>query len=183
MMIEDALAEIADQVNAILDELGTDFRLEFQFEREIQRPARTCEACGEVFPESEKVKFCEQCGAERGREKSDELRPMVREGDRLQEFDQDSGAGRSILALATRVVLSRFLGATILFLDEVCSALDDYHLPFMIRLLRKLPAMGFRQVFVISHQKQIAEATPCNILVVRFPSEARSTVGWEEAVA
>jgi len=183
MMIEDALLEIADQVNGILEELGTDHRLEFEFERELRRPERSCSGCGEVFPESERVKFCDQCGAPRGREKSDELRPMVREGDRLQEFDQDSGAGRDLLALATRVVISRFLGATILFLDEVGGSMDDYHLPAMIRLLRRLPAYGFNQVFVISHQQQIAEAMPRNILALRDPAAQCTSLTWEEAPA
>jgi len=179
MMIEDAMIEIVDGVNTILDDLGTDHRLEFEFERELQKLASHCDGCGAEFPETAKVKFCEHCGAERGRERADEMRPMVREGDRLQEFTQDSGAGRALIALAVRIVLSRFMGATVLFLDEVTSELDDYHLPTMIRLLTKLPEMGFRQVFVISHQKQIADAMPRNIVVTRIPSESRSTVGWE----
>jgi DNA repair exonuclease SbcCD ATPase subunit len=104
---------------------------------------------------------------------------MVREGDRLQEFGQDSGAGRDLLALAVRVVLSEFLGASILFLDEVSGSLDDYHRPTLLRLLRRLPRMGFTQVFVISHQKEVAEALPRNILVLRIPSEGRSEIGWE----
>lgn len=181
MMVEDALIEIADKVNDILEGLGTDHRLEFHFERELQRPARTCLDCGFVFPESERIKHCEQCGAERGREKSDELRPMVREGDRLQEYDQDSGAGRALLALATRVVLSQFLGATVLFLDEVSGMLDDYHLPMLIRLLRRLPDLGFSQVFIISHQKEVAEALPRNLLILRIPTEGRSELTWEVA--
>jgi DNA repair exonuclease SbcCD ATPase subunit len=183
MMIEDALLEISDQVNGILEELGTEHRLEFQFERELQRPEKTCSGCGEVFPESERIKFCDQCGAPRDREKSDELRPMVREGERLQEFNQDSGGGRDLLALATRVVISRFLGATILFLDEVGGSLDDFNLPAMIRLLRRLPTYGFNQVFVISHQKQIADAMPRNILALRDPDAQRTSLAWEEAGA
>jgi len=179
MMIEDSINEITVQVNEILKSLGTDHRLEFRFEREIQSLAKSCYGCGQAFPKSARVKICDACGKNRGRERVDELKPMVREGDRLQEFAQESGAGRALLALATRIVLSRFLGYTVLFLDEVCSSLDDYHLPTMIRLIRKLPKLGFKQVFVISHQKEIAEAMPRNIMVVRHSSENRSQVEWE----
>lgn len=176
MMIEDALVDIEVAVNNILDDLGCDHRLEFQYERELKHPAKTCFECGEVFPESAKAKYCKTCGAVRQRERTDDLSPMVREGNRLQTFDQDSGAGKSLLALATRIAMSQFLGARVLFLDEVCSDLDDYHLPIMIRLLHRLPTMGFKQVFVISHQRVIAEALSQGIWVTRFQNESRSEV-------
>lgn len=176
MMIEDALVDIEAAVNNILEDLGCDHRLEFSYERELKHLAKACFECGESFPETATVKYCKQCGAKRQRDRTDDLTPMIREGDRVQTYDQDSGAGRSLVALAVRVAMSQFLGAKILFLDEVCSDLDEYHLPIMIRLLHKLPSMGFKQVFVISHQRALAEALPRGIWVTRFQGESRSEV-------
>ena len=176
MLIEEALEEISGQVNLILEELGTDHRLKFDAERELKRSSRTCEFCGYVFPESEKIKTCLECQADRGKEKTDELRPMIIEGDRKQDFEQDSGAGRGLVALATRIAMSRFLGARILFLDEVSGMLDAYHLAMLVKLLHRLPQMGFRQVFVISHQKEVDEAMPNQIAVVRIQEEGRSEI-------
>jgi DNA repair exonuclease SbcCD ATPase subunit len=176
MMIENALEEIEGQVNYILEQLGTDHRLKFDPERSLKRLSRTCFECGEVFGEGSKEKFCPECGVARQNERSDELRPMIVENGRKQAFELDSGAGRALVALATRAAMSRFLGASVLFLDEVSGALDDYHLTLLIRLLHKLPSMGFKQVFVISHQKEVDATSPIQIVVSKIQEEGRSTV-------
>jgi len=176
MMIEDALEEIEGQVNLFLEELGTDHRLKFDSERELKRMSRTCYECGFVYDESSKEKFCADCGSARVKERSDELRPMIIEGNRKQSFEMDSGAGRALVALATRATMSKFLGASVLFLDEVSSSLDGYHQEMLIKLFHKLPSMGFNQVFVISHQKEVADAMASQIVVTRIQEEGRSTI-------
>lgn len=176
MMVENALEEIEGQVNSILEELGTDHRLKFDPERLLKRLSRTCYECGAVFEEGNKEKFCPECGLARQNERSDELRPMIVENGRKQAFELDSGAGRALVALATRAAMSRFLGASILFLDEVSGFLDDYHLTLLIRFLNKLPSLGFKQVFVISHQKEVDASSPTQIVVSRIQEEGRSTL-------
>lgn len=174
MLIEDALEEISTQVNLILEDLGTDHRLTFDSERELKRPARVCYECGSLFADGAKEKFCPECGRPRGKDRTDELRPMIVEGDRKQTFGQDSGGGRALVALATRVAMSRFLGATILVFDEVSGALDPYHQALLIRFLHKLPSLGFHQVFVISHQKEVDDTMPSRIVATRYQDEDRS---------
>jgi len=176
MMIENALEEIEGQVNYVLEQLGTDHRLKFDPERALKRLSRSCFECGATFEEGSKEKFCPECGAVRQNERSDELRPMIVENGRKQAFELDSGAGRALVALATRAAMSRFLGASVLFLDEISGALDDYHLTLLIRLLHKLPSMGFKQIFVISHQKEVDATAPVQIVVNRIQEEGRSTV-------
>jgi len=176
MLIEDALEAISSQVNSILSDLGTDHRLAFDSERELKKRAKVCFECGYVFEETAKVKFCAECGAERQRDRADELRPMICEGDRKQTYEQDSGAGKDLVALATRVAMSKFLGAPFLLLDEISGAFDEYHLAMAVKLLHKLPALGFRQVFIISHQKEIEQAVNNRIEVTRYQEEQRSTL-------
>ena len=176
MLIEDALDAISTQVNSILSDLGTDHRLEFDSERELKKKAKVCFECGYVFEETAKIKFCAECGAERQRDRTDELRPMICEGDRKQTYEQDSGAGKDLVALATRVAMSKFLGAPFLLFDEISGAFDEYHLAMAVKLLHKLPALGFRQVFIISHQKEIEEAVNNRIEVTRYQEEQRSTM-------
>jgi len=175
MMIEGSLREIESQVNAILEDLGTDHRLEFDTERELKRMSKVCFECGAIY-DTAKEKFCDVCGKPRKRDVSDELRPMIVEGDRKQMFDQDSGAGRGLVALATRVAMSRFLGATVLFLDEISGMLDEYHLGMLIRFLHKLPSMGFTQVFVITHEQEVEDALQYKVYVTRYQEETRSVV-------
>jgi len=178
-MVQESLRQIERQVNSILEKLGTDHRLRFETGRELKSLAKVCRKCGAPFPDSARVKKCTECGADRPRERSDELRPMITEGSRKQTFDQDSGAGRALIALATRVSIALFLGAKVLFLDEVCGALDSYHLDLMIRLLQELPRMGFRQVFVISHQQEVADSIRQKIVATRIQEENRSELSVE----
>jgi DNA repair exonuclease SbcCD ATPase subunit len=99
---------------------------------------------------------------------------MVVDGNRKQEFDQDSGAGKGLIALATRIAMSRFLGARVLMLDEVSGAFDAYHLDLFIRLLHKLPELGFTQVFVISHQREVDESMQNQVVVTRYQEHGYS---------
>lgn len=180
MIVEEALEEIEGQVNSILEEMGTEHRIRFDSQRELLKPAKYCRECGTVYPESaRKDSKCSKCGSERGNEMADELRPMVVEGSEEHEFDSDSGAGRGLLALATRVAMSKFLGATVLFLDEVSGMLDSYNLGMFVRLLHQLPGLGFRQVFVVSHQDEVDSALQAKIVVTRHQDEQRSEVGWK----
>lgn len=176
MMIAEALDEIAIRVNLILEDLGVDPRLMFEHERELRTRAKVCYKCGYIFSQLSKEKICTDCGELRGMDKSDELRPMVVEGDRIQHFDLDSGAGRGLIALATRVSMAIFLGSKILFLDEVTGMLDEYHLGTMIKFLHNLTEMGFNQIFVISHNKEIIESAPFQIRILRYQEEDRSEI-------
>jgi DNA repair exonuclease SbcCD ATPase subunit len=158
--------------------MGADHRVEFTFEEELKEKARSCRGCGHAY-EDGKARKCPECGAERGMRVSDKLTVRVRDAGHLQSFDQDSGGGKALLAFAVRVALARFLGASVLFLDEVCAELDDENLKLLVETIHKLPEFGFRQVFVISHRREVAEAMPRNIVVTRDPEEGCSSYRLE----
>lgn len=174
-LIEDALEDIEGQVNQILEELGTDHRIHFESEKENRKYESVCSYCGHTYAKGN-ITNCPECSAVRTLEFKAEIRPMVLEGSRVQSLNLDSGAGRALISLATRIAISRFLGASILFLDEVTGSLDAYHLGLIIRLLHRLPALGFRQIFVISHQKEVDESIPFQIKIRRLPNKQYSTI-------
>jgi DNA repair exonuclease SbcCD ATPase subunit len=91
----------------------------------------------------------------------------------------DSGGGKAVLALAVRVALSKMLGATLLFLDEIDGALDPSALDELGNMLRSLPGLGFEQVFVISHRPEIADGMERKIVVERDRGRGASTLTVE----
>jgi DNA repair exonuclease SbcCD ATPase subunit len=91
----------------------------------------------------------------------------------------DSGGGKAVLALAVRVALSKMLGAKVLFLDEICGALDPSALDELGSMLRALPGLGFEQVFVISHRDEIASGMERKIVVTRDRMSGSSTFSLE----
>jgi len=165
MQIENSLITVESQVNSILEMMGTDHRLEFSFETELKRKASVCYECGYIFEGSEKE--CPECQEPRGKERSDELSIHVLDTGKVQSFEQNSGGGKDLLALAVRIALARFLGSKVLFFDETCGTLDED------------TELGFKQVFMISHRPEVAEALPKNIFVTRHSVEGWSEFGWE----
>lgn len=176
MQVENALVSIQDNANDVLEELGTEHRLEFSFETYLQKKEAFCPECGFIYT---KEKKCPACNIGRDYEKSDELTVNVIDNGNVQSFGQDSGGGKDLLALAVRIGLAKFFGIKVLFLDECCGSLDEENLRLFVDMVSGLPKHGFYQVFVISHRPDVAEALPRNIEVIRNLQEARSVVTWQ----
>lgn len=176
MQIENAVLTIEGQANEILKRMGVEHRLEFGFERELKRKASVCYACGYSFDNSENS--CKVCGKERGNGKSEELVVGVRDAGSVQTFDQDSGGGKTLLALAVRIALAKYLGIRTLFLDEVCGSLDVENLRAMIETVGNLTKEGFPQVFIISHRHEVANVIPNTIVVQRDALHGKSELLW-----
>jgi len=174
--MEAAVGELEAQANEVLEKVGLPVRVEFKFGRELNRLADVCPDCGAAFPKSAKAKFCEACGSKRGKAINDDLVVNVLENGEEQELEQDSGGGQDLIALAVRIALCRFLGARVLFLDEVCGMLDTKNVSALVQVLGKLTEVGFEQVFVISHRQEVAEALSKEIQVTRYQDEGRSEI-------
>lgn len=176
LMIENGVAVLEGRANEVLREMGSDIRLKFSFEVELKRKALECPQCGQPFGESDE---CPRCGEARGMARAEEVSIRVVEGGGVQDFEQDSGGGKDLLALAVRIGLCQLLGVRVLFLDEICGSLDDENLRALIRLVTRLPEMGFDQVFVISHRPEVADAMPRRIVAER-DQDAGSSRLWVE---
>jgi DNA repair exonuclease SbcCD ATPase subunit len=93
-------------------------------------------------------------------------------------LDADSGGGKTLVGLALRIALSKFVGSSILFLDEICASLD---VPNLTKLMKSLVALiddGFRQIFVITHRREIAETLSHNLLATRDQDKQCTEIDW-----
>lgn len=177
IQIESAAGKIESMANEVLEQIGTDHRLVLSFVEELKKDEDACSACGELFEGAQRK--CKACGEARGKAKREKFNVKVIDGSGHHSFDDDSQGGKALLALAFRVAVARYLGVSVLFLDEVCGSLDSVNLERFARLVSALPRMGFHQVFVISHRQEVADMLGKKIEIVRHPEEGRSEIRWE----
>lgn len=162
---EGALAEIEDGANAMLGDIGVALSLKLAWSREGQGPAKICEACGNPFPSSAKVKTCSRCGADRG------LLTVHRLG---VDLSNRSGAAEDLAGGALQLSASAWLRAErasgwgTVYIDEPFAAMDkSLRLSFARGLLGMLTGkFGFEQGFVISHTADTVALLPGRIEVV-----------------
>jgi DNA repair exonuclease SbcCD ATPase subunit len=164
---EGSLAIIEAGANACLSRsAGIDLSVEVQWSREAASGlAKTCEACGEPFPKSQRVKECEACGEVRGPKRIE--KPEL-------ELSDSSGAADDLVGIAFQLGASSYLrrergsrwGAAII--DEPFSALDVSN---RRRFARRLAPMlqstfGFEQALVITHDQAVVSALPARVEIV-----------------
>lgn len=168
-----AVVELESATNSLLAELGADFRTEVEFERETRNYVDICPHCGSGY-EKTGAGDCPGCGERRPKATRYEPSFSVKDASGSHPFDQDSGGGKSLVAIAVRVALARMLGYRVLFLDEVCGKLDDRNLQAFVEMVARLPEVGFAQVFVVSHRPQVAASISRRIVVERDAAAGES---------
>lgn len=162
---EGALQQIQDDANDMLRECGANLSIEARWSREGKGLAGACEACGNPFPSSAKVKHCERCGTARGPKLENKLDII------LSDF---SGAAEDLAGAGIQLAASRWLreerGTTwsAALLDEPFGALDAAHRKgFAAHLTAMLSGRyGFEQAFVVAHHSSILDALPGRIEIV-----------------
>jgi DNA repair exonuclease SbcCD ATPase subunit len=162
------LAAIETSANEALEQCGVDLRVQVRWSYEGQGLARACEACGNPFPSSAKVKVCGRCGAERGQNTINRLDVVL--SDR-------SGAAEDLAGIAIQMAACAWLRAerdsqlSLAILDEPFSSLDQQHKQALAAHLTVMlgRAYGVQQAFIVSHDASVAEALPCRVQIVAGP--------------
>lgn len=177
--IENAFGVAEDSMNDVMTRLGTPLRLVFSPTRELKGWEDEC-ACGARFDGGGRV--CSQCGSKRRKKIKDEMRLEVMDAGHSSSFELDSGGGKVLISLGVRLGLSslpgrdRVVKCQHLIIDEPDGALDDPSRAMLYGLLEtKLPALGIRQVILITHH-DVKEQFNQVVEVRRFESEGRSEV-------
>jgi DNA repair exonuclease SbcCD ATPase subunit len=158
---ETALGEIEAGANRMLHESGIDLTVSVQWAREGKGLARACEACGQPYPESAKVKLCPRCTTPRG--------PLL--VNRLGvELSRRSGAMEDLGGASLQLAASAWLREeraspwSVAFLDEPFGALDAaLRRAFAAGLVRMLGESGFTQSFTVAHHPSVLDALPGRI--------------------
>lgn len=180
--IENAFSEIADEINFVLDQLGTSMQVEFKADRELGQWEDACHECGFRYPKGYKSKQCKECGADRLKKRKDELNLAVNDNGKEQNFKLESGGGKTFVSIAVRIALSRLKQRqngsefNVLFLDEIDSALDDVARENVMKLITTtlVRKFGIEQVFWVSHSKKISESVPHTLKVIRHKDYAKT---------
>jgi len=166
--IENALNQIEEEINYVLSKFGTAIEVEFRSDRQLSTWEDSCVDCGWQFPKGTRLKECKKCGSERQKKRKDELELRVRSGGTDESFRMESGGGKTIISLATRIALTLLLrrqtgsNFNVLFLDEPDAAFDEANRDKFMKLITTvlIHELGFEQVFWISHFKDIQESIP-----------------------
>lgn len=162
---EGALQQIQDDANSMLRECGANLSIEARWSREGKGLASACEACGNPFPSSAKVKHCERCGAARGPKLENKLDIVLSDW---------SGAAEDLAGAGIQLAASRWLREergtswSTALLDEPFGALDAAHRKgFSAHLTAMLSGRyGFEQAFVVAHHSSVLDALPGRIEIV-----------------
>lgn len=171
--IENCFQEIEDNVNFILGCLNNEYAVSFKPDRELTSWEEHCVSCGHTFGKGAKKPECPECGTERFKKRKDELRVMIVEKGKEISFNMASGGLKTIVSLAIRAALSMLVrrqsgsNFSVLFLDEIDSALDEAYRETLMDLVSQvfIKRLGFTQIFWISHNKSISQSVPHTLLV------------------
>ena len=161
------LSDIEAGANELLVGAGIDLSVRVRWGREGGGLASHCQACGQPFPTSQKVKECAVCGAARG--------PKIIEKLELELSCASDGAAEDIAGLAMQLSAASWLRArrqaawSSVFIDEPFAAADSRIGMLLASRLRALLGgrYSFRQAFVISHNAALTESMPGRIEIVR----------------
>ena len=168
-LAEGALSEIEDGANSLLRDASIDLSIAVQWSREGNGLARVCDACGNPFPASTRVKVCTRCNAGRG--------PLL-----INKLDFDlsdrSGAAEDLAGIALQLSASAWLRTErgslweTAILDEPFGALDSWNRKSLGRHLASLLSgkYGFTQSFVVAHTPDVLASLPGRIEIVGNPT-------------
>lgn len=162
---EGGLGEIEEGANGMLRDANLDLSIAVQWSREGTGLAKACDACGNPFPSSAKVKTCPRCSAVRGPQLINKLEFAL--SDRSGAAEDLSGIALQLSAAAWLRNERGSLWETAL-LDEPFSQCDKTN---RMALGKHLAALlggryGFCQSFTVSHDRQTTESLPGRIEIV-----------------
>lgn len=180
--IENAFQEIEDDINFILEKMGTEMQVSFNADKELGKWEDECVGCGWRFPKYYRRNDCKKCGEPRRKKRKDELHFSVVENENETDFQMESGGGKTFVSLAVRIALTALKqrqnssNFNVLFLDEIDSALDEDAREQIMKLVTTIlmKHFGFQQIFWVSHNKAIKESVPFTLKVIRFEDYAKA---------
>ena len=152
------LAQIGDYANLMMVEAGIDLNVEIQWEYEGKKLAGSCEMCGAAFPSSDRIKKCEECGAERGKIIVQDLDFLM--SDTSGAADASGGIWLQLSA-GSWLLAKRDSPWTTAMIDEPFGEMDrTVRRAAAKQLLQLIGRSAYRQVFVISHAPETVDMYP-----------------------
>jgi DNA repair exonuclease SbcCD ATPase subunit len=161
---EGALADISRGANGALAASGIELSVKIRWSREGEGLAAVCDACGNPFPKSRKVKECEGCGAARGANLINKLD--------IEQSDESGATGDlagAMIQLAGGAWLRRDRGSrwASALIDEPFGQLDETHQRALAAHFSALLRNNqYEQAFIIAHHRGALEALPGRIEIV-----------------
>lgn len=175
--VDNSLGTIQDKVNMILKLSGLDLTMHFSPDKEIGGKEPVC-ICGHHFVKGHRGD-CPDCGMERQNRRKTEMNIRIIEKGKERKFKMDSGGGKTLIAFAVRIAINLIkreqgkMKLNMLFLDEVDAPFDDFHLQKLITVITTtlIKSFNYRQIILISHNKEIRDSVDDIIKVVRYSND------------
>jgi DNA repair exonuclease SbcCD ATPase subunit len=167
-----SVAELEVRINEALLKLGTAIQVFIEPYRTLTTKDPTCDVCGYEYTSG--ISLCPFCKTKRKNKRKETLDIQIQGKAYNVNFDEDSGGGRLLVALAIRLALwsiykdrGMMQGIDFMVMDEVCSPLDVSARQQMLRFFYDLKeSYDLSQLYIISHTDISDTILPC-ITVVR----------------
>ena len=184
LQLDNALVEVEERCNSILDSMDVSGRIRFSTSRELSSQwDPICGECGETDFVKGK---CSSCQSPRQRKRKDELRVEIVHADKVRKFGRESMGAQFLLSFGVRMacmaMLSESLGVPLdlLLLDEPLGNLDEVNRERLLSIVvnRLRTDFGVRQCFVISHVGEVRDIADRTLVVTRYRNHSK--VRWEK---
>lgn len=167
-----SVAELEVRINEALLKLGTAIQVFIEPYRTLTSKEPTCDVCGYEYTSG--ISLCPFCKTKRKNKRKETLDIQIQGRAYNVNFDEDSGGGRLLVALAIRLALwsiykdkGMMQGIDFMVMDEVCSPLDVSARQQMLRFFYDLKeSYDLSQIYIISHT-DISDTILPGITVVR----------------
>lgn len=167
-----SVAELEVRINEALLKLGTSIQVFIEPYRTLTTKEPTCDVCGYEYTSG--ISLCPFCKTKRKNKRKETLDIQIQGRAYNVNFDEDSGGGRLLVALAIRLALwsiykdkGMMQGIDFMVMDEVCSPLDVSARQQMLRFFYDLKeSYDLSQLYIISHT-DISDTILPGITVVR----------------
>lgn len=165
------LDQVSRICNEILETLESNKRVQFTPFQELGSYEKVCPVCGGSEWLSGR---CTGCGAERPKKRKYQPSLEILDGRSTRIFELESGGEKVLISFAVRLACAYLVASmtgfqsNFIILDETFAMLDAANRQRLLHLVtEKLPKIGYKQLFLISHHSDILSTITRTITVDR----------------
>jgi DNA repair exonuclease SbcCD ATPase subunit len=165
------LHQVSNICNEILETLESNKRIQFTPYQELGTYEKVCPVCGGSEWSGGR---CSGCGTDRPKKRKYQPSLEILDGRSTRIFELESGGEKVLISFAVRLACAYLVSSmtgfqsNFIILDETFAMLDATNRQRLLHLVtEKLPKIGYKQIFLISHHSDILSTISRTITVDR----------------